>query len=282
MIAPNKDSKQAKSKSAPRIGRARVVLWGGAVAVVACGVALFLMSGASKDPDADRPKAQAKGQIAEVTPTVPQPPPETKPEEPEDTTIKPRFDANGKWIRPENWDELSLQDKTRSMPVGRTVNRRPEKPLFNTPSDNKIFRLLHTKPGAPLLGTMRYDQKFVDEFIASLKEPILYDKDDTEEQKRAKMAVQQARQELKDAYDRGEDIVEIMRATEDELHKLAAYKINLQGEVQKALQDGALTDEEVSDFAKAANLLLEEKGLDPIRLPKLFLIREQMNKGEEQ
>lgn len=284
MIAPNKGTRPAATHKKNNWVMPVVYSTVG-VAVIAVIVALVLTTYNANDADQAKPNGRPTGQITEVTPVAPPSRPqmeETKPEEDDDKTIKPRFDANGKWIKPDNWDELSLQDKTRSMPVGRTINRRPEKPLFHTPSDNKIFRLLHTKPGAPLLGTMRYDQKFVDEFIASLDEPILINKDDSEDEKRAKTAVQQARQELKEAYDRGEDIVEIMKVTEDELHKLAVYKINLQSEVQKALQDDTLTDQEVRDFAEAANVLLEENGLDPIRLPRFFLIREQLHKGDNQ
>ena len=279
MIAPRKPATPKIMAKRPNLTKPLllvVVIMAAIVAIVA------LLKDSTGNTEKDSPKPKKPTKTKEVAPSRPR---KATPKSGQSTvktndTIKPKFDANGRWIKPANWDEMSLQDRTRSMPVGRTISRRPERPLFKTPSDNKIFRLLHTKPGAPLLGTMRYDQHFVKEFLESLKEPIIYDKDDTDEEKRAKIAVQQARQELKEAYDRGEDIAEIMRETEDEMHKLAIYKINLQSEFQKALQDNSLTDDEVRDFAKAANILLEEKGLDPIRLPKFFLIKEQLHKGD--
>ena len=281
MIAPQKNTIQQTASRNRNFMKPAIM----AVVCLAAIVAVVIMPKGGKD-DAATEKAKPELPVKDIEMSKPQPaskPPENEPPATKgEDEIKPKFDSNGKWIKPANWDKLSLQDRTRSMPIGRTISRRPEKPLFKNASDVKIFRLLHTKPGAPLLGTMRYDQRFVNDFLASLKEPVIYDKDDSEEDKRAKIAVQQARRELKAAYDRGEDIVEIMRETEDELHKLAIYKINLQGEVQKALQSGNLTDDEVRDFAQAANILLEEKGLDPIRLPRFYLIREQMHKGDKQ
>lgn len=282
MIAPNKDSKQAKSKSAPRNGRARVVLWGGAVAVVACGVALFLMSGDSKDPDADRPKAQAKGQIAEVTPAAPVPVADEAPVSetnsvPKKEKLAPGTKRHVDWKRPANWDQLTRAQKTRAQPVGRVI--KPvgwdDRKLFTQSSDRKIERLMRVQPGRLMLGTVTYNERFVDDFLESLKTPIEFTEEDTEADRALKQAVKDARDDLKAAYDRGEDIVEIMRATEKELHDLAAYKLDLRSLIVEYRKSGEHSDQDVKDYIEAANAMLTERGMEPLRLGEIWFHKSQ-------
>lgn len=236
----------------------------------------------NQDPGRADQSAEKQRMIREVKPaSAPIALPQTNAEKKIRKRIEPEFDENGNWIKPANWDQMSLHDRTLATPVGREVKRKPEKSIFSRSTDKMIYRLLKVKPGDMLFGTMRYTDKFVSDFLDSLKEPIVDDSEDTEDDRLAKQAVREARQQLKAAYDRGEDIAEIMRSTEDEVHKMGAYRLNLDMQFKKFLQDKTATDQDIKDFADAANMMLDEKGLEHLRMPVFYMIRGKMQQGEK-
>ena len=186
--------------------------------------------------------------------------------------LKPGEKRNVTWTKPPNWDQMTLAQRTRYQPVGRVIKPKwmGEKNLFKTLADKKINRLLQIRPGQMFIGTATYDKKFVQNFVESLKTPIEFADDDTEEDRAAKQAVIDTRNELKEAYDRGEDIAAIMRETEKSLHEQATYRINLQREIVKYKQSGEHSDQDVKDYIDAANTILKEHGMEPLKLKQFW------------
>lgn len=196
--------------------------------------------------------------------------------------LKPGEKRHVTWTKPDNWDQMTPAQRTRYQPVGRVIKPKwmNEKRLFAKLTDEKINRLLRIRPGQMFIGTATYDERFVKDFVDSLKTPIEFSEDDTEEDRAAKQAVIDTRTELKEAYDRGEDIAAIMRETEKSMHEQAAYRVNLQREIVKYRQSGEHSDQDVQDYIDAANTILKEHGMEPLKLKQFWYHKAMMDAKE--
>ena len=143
---------------------------------------------------------------------------------------------------------------------------------FRNTSDKIIGQLLSVKPGAALFGDVKYDQRFVRRFLESLKTPIVVDSGDSEQVKVLKEAVIEARKELKEAYDRGEDVAQIMTETRRELKELGAYRAELQRQVNDIIRKDArrFSAQDMEDCLNAANKMLSDRGCQPLVMPGLM------------
>jgi len=135
--------------------------------------------------------------------------------------------------------------------------------IFPRHSDNEIARYLAIEPGTQLLGDRTYNGRFRKEFEASLSEPIEITPDDTPEEAQLKSDVLAARQQLKEAMDRGEDIEQIMIDTRAELQELGRVKQEFHKLFLRERRK-CETDEDVQDLLGACNKFLEEKGIAPL------------------
>ena len=160
--------------------------------------------------------------------------------------------------------------------------------IFEHHCENEIACLLTIQPGQGLVGTPRYNGRFTKEFLESLKKPIVINDDDSEEDKELKRNVNLAKQELKAAYDRGEDIEKIMLDTRREYQDLAMYKQELRQLIYEYKKTENPSDQDVEDYVTAANKLLEAKGIAPLNIGpisrrKLMMMREEaLRDGGEQ
>ena len=157
--------------------------------------------------------------------------------------------------------------------------------IFEHYCENEIACLLTIQPGQGLVGTPRYNGRFTKEFLESLKKPIVINDDDSEEDKELKRNVNLAKQELKAAYDRGEDIEKIMLDTRREYQDLAMYKQELRQLIYEYKKTENPSDQDVEDYVTAANKLLEAKGIAPLNIGpisrrKLMMMREEALKAE--
>ena len=225
---------------------------------------------------------QAK--IAEVTP-VKAPP--AKAEEPKPEPPKP-IDPNA---RPTKVGE-TLNGYIK-LPSGRlhrvlgvvtnsaTASIKGKYEIFDHSCENEIAGFMAMEPGQGLVGTPRYNGRFTKDFLESLKHPIIVSQDDTPEDAALKRAVIQAKIDLKDAYDRGEDIEQIMLDTRKEMQDLARYKQELKQQLHEMVKgDSEMTTEEMEDLVNAANKMLDAKGIAPMKFGpltrrKIMLMREQ-------
>ncbi len=137
--------------------------------------------------------------------------------------------------------------------------------IFRYRCENEIACLLSMHPGEDLVGSSGYNGRFTREFLESLKTPIMIGPDDTEEQKELKRYVIQAKKDLEEAYDRGEDIEKIMLDTRKEYQDLANYKHELSVMVYEYKKETKVSEQDVEDYVNAANKMLEAKGIAPLK-----------------
>jgi len=125
--------------------------------------------------------------------------------------------------------------------------------VFDHHCENEIALYLTMEPGETLVGTPVYRGRFVKEFLKSLEMPIVASPDDSQEVRDLKRAVTETKIELKAAYDRGEDIEQIMLDTRSQLQDLSAYKHALETDMKAMVRDKAESYEDIDDFIEAAN-----------------------------
>lgn len=269
-----------KSGKSPAVGKGLVA---GLLVVAVAVVAWYFLSATKTDaPEENKFKKQAK--IAEVTP-VKAPP--AKAEEPKPEPPKP-IDPNA---RPTKVGE-TLNGYIK-LPSGRlhrvlgvvtnsaTASIKGKYEIFDHSCENEIAGFMAMEPGQGLVGTPRYNGRFTKDFLESLKHPIIVSQDDTPEDAALKRAVIQAKIDLKDAYDRGEDIEQIMLDTRKEMQDLARYKQELKQQLHEMVKgDSEMTTEEMEGLVNAANQMLDAKGIAPMKFGpltrrKIMLMREQ-------
>ena len=142
----------------------------------------------------------------------------------------------------------------------------PSYAIFKTSCENEIACYLTMKPGETLVGTPTYTPKQKAAMIAALDAAVIYDKDDTQEQRDLRAAVEETKKELKQRVAAGEDIGEIFLETRKEMQELAQYKHQIEDLYREFRQKEDVTIEDVDDFVKAANIQLEKKGIAPLEL----------------
>lgn len=239
-------------------------------AVVAATVAVFFaISG--KD---EKPKAKVEkdpGLIKEVKPAAAS----TNKVELEESPRKEKTAA-----------EKALE---RRMERDRRNNRRPfvppahtsvvysvsiEEKLFKNRADQLIAILCTTEPGEEiddpefLLGR-DFNQQLAN--AAAIK--IENDPNDGEYERELKNQVRNLKLELFSRVKNGEDGVQIIKDSFNELHNLGIYKQELAAEVKKAIKDGSLSNEDVEDTLSAANQMLKQRGIPEMKMPGFFRAR---------
>lgn len=182
-------------------------------------------------------------------------------------------------------DGKMLLQSGRLHPVKGVISNKAERAwssIFPHPSENIIAGLLAAKPGEALVGTPRYDGRFTQNFLKSLSVPIIVDKDDPEDVQQLKRAVIEAKIEMKAAYDRGEDIEEMLQSAREELQRMSRYKQELRADIyQYTHKTEGITERDVDDYISAANVLLESKGIAPIKKSWLTGLKLRMNQHKE-
>ena len=152
------------------------------------------------------------------------------------------------------------------VPVFVPRNRRlPKTHIFNHPCDNQIANLLRLDPGVGTFGNRDY-KGFKDAFLKSCEEPIIVSEDDDEWTKQLKRDVIETKIELRARMADGEDVEAIMRDTRNEYKKLANIKKDIESEVHNTLLNEDVTEEDMEILVEAANRLLEEKGIAPLKI----------------
>ena len=119
---------------------------------------------------------------------------------------------------------------------------------------------------------MRYDKRFEQQFRKSCETPMEVSPDDEPGQAALKKLVMQARLELKEAHDKGEDIAAIMSESRQQLQDLAKYKQSIKQIYAQNLKECA-TEQEINELQSAVNMMLEEKGCAPMNFTPLTKMR---------
>ena len=137
--------------------------------------------------------------------------------------------------------------------------------------EDEICALVDMEPGDIVVGDIEYGEKFIIDFNNSLTNKITVSNDDDEYSRRLKEGVIAAKQDLYEAMNRGEDIAKIRTDTRREMRKRFEYKSMLEEEISQIRSAGDYSEDEIRDFVNAANVMLTEKGLSPIRMPRMIL-----------
>lgn len=152
--------------------------------------------------------------------------------------------------------------------------------IFKHRSENEIAMLLTTEPGQGMIGTPIY-RGMNEDFQKSLTEPILINAEDDDYARELKKLMNETKADLADRIRKGENLEQILKDTRAEYQRLAQYKMMLQQDLRKFTKDSSHTDQDIDDFVKAANKLLEEKGIAPLNVGPITRRRLATLKGEE-
>ena len=166
-----------------------------------------------------------------------------------------------------------------------------EERIFTNSADQKIAGLLLLEPGEMLVGDAAslFGRGFTRAFLRSIETPIVIDEGDDEFTADLKRAVREAKKEIKAKYDAGEDIGKLMLDEVKELQAIGLYREELKDQIAKFARDKSLSEEDLGDFVKAANALLESRGGKPLKMPRFAARRFALDRarrgqasGEEQ
>ena len=151
---------------------------------------------------------------------------------------------------------------------------------FKHPVENEIAALIMTQPGEPLVGEPDYSNMKQD-FVNALLDKIEIGEDDSELDRELKLNVEEMKKELAERVKNGEDIVDIFKEARRELRASAEYRNSLGELVQEQLYNPEISDEDLASTIKAANKMLEAKGIEPIGETRFLKVRNRMLRAQE-
>lgn len=235
----------------------------GAVVVIGAAVAAWFILGGGSAPVREGADGTVSRRIKEVTPAA-APKAETVVKRDRywehDTTNGLNLAQRRKWWAAHRPAPHWTNDTARTQP-------RPKYAIFSHRSENEIAAYLTAEPGQAMVGTPRYGPRYVEDFLKSCEEPIIVSKDDDEYVRDLKRAMIQTKIDLRERMNAGEDLGQILLDTRAELQRLAGYRRELERTVrEQALGENVRTSAELDDMIKAANKMLEAKGIAPMKL----------------
>lgn len=136
--------------------------------------------------------------------------------------------------------------------------------LFHNPAEREISRLLTHRPGAPMMGIVRYDAAFERQFMDSLKTPVEIVPEDTPREIELKNTVEATKKEIMQRIKDGETLKDILEGTRKEIDRLARYRSDLVKMINEAKKNGEYSESDFRDLVGAANKMLEENGMRPV------------------
>lgn len=250
------------------------------VVVVAAVAMYFIFKGNAKPEPPKEPKKART--ITELPTPAPRPKPapsvaEVKLEKPKDLPPQRVGEIRDGYMKTPSGKLFSVKGMT----TNTTAAAKGDYEIFDHHSENEIACLLTMQPGETLVGTPSYNGRFTKDFLESLKTPIIVTKDDSPEDAALKRDMIRTKIELKEAYDRGEDIEQIMLDTREEYQKLALFKLDMQQAIREYKKTEAVSDDDVELYVKAVNKLLEEKGIAPLRASPITRQKIRMMNSED-
>lgn len=258
-------------------------------AVAGVGVVVWMASGKPSSPVADEGKKDGKkpSTIAVAKPTAKSSKHEVSVEEPAYRTN--RWGEVVKRQKPETYrDERGvLRYKNGNGRVPNPddfknptrISTRGNMHEFKHPVENEIAALIMTQPGEPLVGEPDYSNMKQD-FVNALLDKIEIGEDDSELDRELKLNVEEMKKELAERVKNGEDIVEIFKEARRELRASAEYRNSLGELVQEQLYNPEISDEDLASTIKAANKMLEAKGIEPIGETRFLKVRNRMLRAQ--
>ena len=286
---PSGETKPQKMETQSGVKLGRGIL-AGLCFVALAGVAVWFIVGQDESTEKVKQRKSPRT-IKEVTPAAAPKPVEVKKSNAE--VLRARFPGlkiPNDWAKPyppqAYWPDGRLKEHSRYV---RVITNKPtrasmsvEELTFKNHAERDIAGALLIDPGEELVGDYTYGESFVESFLQSLKEPMVYDKDDTPFQKELRKAVEETKKELKQRYDAGEDLAAIMNETRKQMKELALYREEIRKMVDdaKAEHGDEYTEQDEKDLIDAANKMLEDRGCKPLELPQAFLEKIELENKE--
>jgi len=269
-----KRAKQAKAAVASRKPSPVRGLFAGIVVIALAVAAWYYLLPTIEQVKAKREKKTSL--IAEATPEIAAQPSvrEVEPEEEPDKPLPPQKIGeirDGMLLLP-NGD----MQKVTNVITSNVARVNTKYKIFSHHSENTIASILSIQPGQNMVGTPRYNGRFTEDFLESLKEPIIPTEEDSEDDRTLKRLVTEAKIQLKIAYDNGEDIEDIILQARKECQELARYKQQIKAMTMQEMKK-CETEEDVESFIEAANLMLEQKGIAPLELGPISKLKLQLD-----
>lgn len=258
----------------------KIIVWavlGVAVALGAFFAAKYLEI--NRKPT-DRPSAQPKTKRIEGVEPAPAAPVRTNTAE----VVEEKEDRNSlEWLKKHDKRYIVPEDAVRR-PNGRLYTKdgrrileklpartiradAGRKRVFDHQAEREIARLLSIEPGKFFIGNANYGPRFQQSFAESVASPTPILEEDDEETIALKKEVNEVKAELAQRLKDGEDIVEIMKNTEQELRTLATFRNDMMKELTALRFDESVTEQDYKDFVEAANRMLKERGLKELSMP---------------
>ena len=267
---------QAVKKAEPKKVRG---IFAGLIVIAVAGIAvvLVMMSGSSEPAKKDG-KRKESAKIREVTPA---PAPKAKPEE----AVQMVTNRFGKVVPKKKAETYKDERGVLRYKVGNGRVPDPDAhkylvksstvftdglPKFTHRSESEIAMLLSLKPGDMVFGDLPHDDKFKQDFVESLLDPIQILPEDSEADKKLKMEVEACKKELAERVKDGEDLGQILQETRDEYRRLANFKHEMEEMVRKEVAENAQSTTDVDTYFEAMNKMLESKGIEAVKMTKLM------------
>ena len=284
---PNPSGSPRNRRQPPKNGKVKWLALG--LSVIAAAVVAVVLLRRGETPAEDKGEvavaARKRRPVKQATPPIPAPvhAPKPQPKAEEKRPVDP--DARPTKVGEVVNGYVMLPSGRIHKPTGVVTNRvanygKSKYSIFESRSDNEIAGILMMKPGDAVVGTKRYDKWFTRQFLKSIEKPIAASEDDEPWQAELKGLVRQARLELKQAYDRGEDVAAIMTESRQQLQDLGRYKQSIK-QLYAQNRKECKTDEELAELQKAVNIMLEEKGCAPMNFTPLTKMNLKKDKGNE-
>ena len=170
---------------------------------------------------------------------------------------KPKYGwIDGKYISP---DPAYAEKKRRF-----DERQKRENPYKHT-CDLLIGQLVNCKPGT-FVFPINYDARFELQFKKSLADPLVINPDDSEEFKRKKQNVIEAKAWMKEQMDNGASVIDLMNDARKELTKVFNMRQGYQQEILKLQEEGA-DRVKIKDYVDAANIILSQYDAEHIPMP---------------
>lgn len=148
-------------------------------------------------------------------------------------------------------------------------------PMLKHPVEREIATLITAKPGMILVGSPKYEAMRND-FVNAIVDKIEIKDDDSEWDRMVKTEVEEVKRELAERVKQGEDLVDILKESRQELQRLSQYKREVQAIINAQVRDAENSDDDVEMVLAAANKMLEERGIAPIQANSIMKRRQRI------
>ena len=261
--SPNTVDATSSSRSAGRgkMPRLRSGLFAGLLVVALGALCYFMFRPSAATPKRDSMKD--RGLIKEVTPaaaptnaasaaTASKPKREPKLKQPHEFKNPSARLAH----------EVALLKNVRELHVG-DPNRRE---LFHFASEQQLEGLLQV-PFGEYSPDVDLPPNLDEDFLESMKHPILAEKDDTPEEIEMKKAMNKLKIEIAARLKNGEKLADIIHAEKRESNRVAEFRQDTSLFIRDMIKQGETLDD-VRAFVEAANKKIAEKGGKPLTISK--------------